>query len=224
MRRKLVLGGWYALAIVGLLAADEFRVTVRSAPLFKEADPWAESTQSVDFGKTVTTTGPANGDFYPVKGPNGETGWIAKSDVLEPKDFEAGTAGTKNDKGAQEGAYVKGFDPEVEDRAKQDDATLAKYLAEEVLPLIWETRGSKALEDKEEDIERFQLKHPLNARGQKDPNVSDAENKVLADQWKHLNEEAAALRQSVEPIRTKWQSELRAFRQAGQIGEFAGRK
>jgi len=224
MRRKVVLGCWYAIAIAGLLAADEFRVTVKEAFLFKEADPWAETSGSVAFGKTVTTTGAANGDFYPVKGPNGETGWISKTDVLEPKDFEAGTAGTKNDKGAQEGAYVKGFDPEVEDRAKQDDKTLAKYLAEEVLPLVWETRGSKALEDKEEDMERFVLQHPLNARGEKDPGLSDAENNVLASQWKHLNEEATVLRQAVEPLRSKWQAELRAFRQAGQIGEFAGRK
>jgi len=90
-----------------------------------------------------------------------------------------------------------------------------------VLPMIWETRGSKALEDKEEDIERFVLKHPLNARGEKDPNLSDPENANLASQWKHLNEELIPLKQAVEPIRSKWQAELRAFRQAGQIGEFA---
>ncbi|MEK7469631.1 MAG: SH3 domain-containing protein [Planctomycetota bacterium] len=224
MRRKVLMGGWYAIAIAGLLVADEYRVTIKEAFLFKEPDPWAETAGSIAWGKTVTTTGAANGDFYPVKGPNGETGWIAKSDVQDPKDFEAGTAGTKNDKGAQEGAYVKGFDPEVEDKAKADDATLAKYLAEEVLPLVWDTRGSKAVEDKEEDIERFVLKHPLNARGEKDPNLSDAENANLASQWKHLNEELIPLKQAVEPIRSKWQAELRAFRQSGQIGEFAGRK
>jgi hypothetical protein len=206
MRRHVVLGAWYAVLVAGLIAAEEFTVTVKEGFLYKEPDPWSDAVGSLEFGTTVKTTGDAKDDFLPVEG-GGKKGWIARADVVEPGEFKAGAAGGGAGAGAQEGAYVKGFDPEVEEKARADDATLDRMMREQVLPLVWEVRGSRELEEAEEALEKLQI--------QSQGNSPEAE---------ALKKRIESLRAQTEPLRAARSSALRAFRKEGGVGEFAGRK
>lgn len=205
MKRSILLGGWYALAIAGLIAADDFRVTVKSASIFDDADPWANVIGSLEFGTAVTTSGPSKTDFLPVT-VGGKSGWISRADLVEPDDFKAGSAGSAAGTG-QEGAYVKGFDPEVEKKSRAGDAAINAAYENDVLPMIWETRGHKELEIAEEALEELQIQ----AKG-------------TSPEADALRARIEVLRREAEPIRSKWQAALRAFRQSGRIGEFAGGK
>ena len=204
MKRRLALGAWYAVAIAGLIAAEDFRVTKHEANVVKEPDPFGEPVAVVKFGDTVTTTGDEKDEYLPITGPGGVKGWISRTDLIEPADFKAGAAGGDAAKAGQEGAYVKGFDPEVEGKARADNPSLDKVYREEVLPWVWETRGSRDLEEAEEEAERLQI--------QAQP-IPDS-----------LKGRIESLRLAAQPARDKWQAELREFRKKGQIGEFAGRK
>jgi hypothetical protein len=110
---------------------------------------------------------------------------------------------------------AKGFDPEVEKKARQDDATLDRFLKEEVLPLIYDTRGSKDLEDAEEAQETFVLQHPLVARGKDDPVAADTPR--LKQEWDEINARVNSLRAAIEPWRDAWQAGLKTFRQEGKL-------
>lgn len=221
MRPRILLGTYYAVAIAGLVLAEDWKVSTQSADLVSEASSYAETLATLHAGDTVNVTGKADGDFLPAT-VGGKSGWIARANLYTPEEYKEtlGKAGSDSAAKGQEGAYAKGFDPEVEKRAAQDDATLKRFLDEEVKPMIWDVRGSRPLEEKEEEIETFVLQHPLVARGEHEKE-NDA---ALQAQWKQLNDEAKVLREKNEPFRAKWQADLRAFRQAGQIGEFAGRK
>lgn len=216
MRRKLVLGAWYAAAIGGLLLAEERHVSVNSADLYSLPDPYAgDPVTTVHAGDPVNLTGKTDGDFLEGTA-NGKTGWIAGASLYTPEEYKKtlGKAGADSEAKGQEGAYAKGFDPEVEERAKQDDATLRRYIEEEVKPLIWQTMFSPELEAAEYALDKYIMQHPqsMHAEGEG------------RDGYVKLENEIKRLRDANAGNQAKWASSQRDFRKNGNTGEFAGRK
>ena len=216
MRRFIVVGGWYALLLSALLLAEPMTVSSSDAPVQKDSNEWSDRMATVRTGEVVETTGRSEEGYLEVKLKGGGTGWIAISDLFTQKEIETQTktsgAGGGAETQAQEGAYVKGFDPEVEGQMRADSPGLDKIYGEEILPWIWEVRASKAgiaLSQQLEEKEELQEKHRIQGKDSQ----ADAMQKEIDD-----------LRQKVQPYRDAWQAELRKFRQAGQIGEFARRK
>lgn len=217
MKRKLVLGGWYALIFAAALLAESRMVSRPGARVTKEASDFSEDVTTLEANDRVETTGDKVEGYLPVKTADGKTGWIAESDLYTLKEEQAlskttGAGGAAAE--GQEGAYVKGFDPEVEGKFRADNPSLDKVYQEEVLPLIWLVRAgndgnkvdqSKALEQKEEDQEKLWMQN----------------RKAEADA---MQAEIDKMRSAMQPARDAWQSALRTFRQNGKIGEFAGRK
>jgi hypothetical protein len=206
MKRHIGTGAVYALVVTGFLTAETWTVTVNEANVVSEPGPFAERVEGVVFGDNVETTGAEQDDYLPVKLANGKTGWIARASVMTPGSFKAGAAGEGAEAG-KEGAYVKGFDPEVEAKYREDNPSLSQAYDTDVLPLIYETRGSAELERAEEELERLQLQ----AKG-------------ASPEAQALKSKVASLRAANQPFWDKWSADLREFRRKGQIGEFAGRK
>ena len=211
MRRNLALGAWYVLLFAAAIVAEQRLVASKEAEVVSEPGLAGEKVDTVRSGDHVETLGEESEGYIKVRTAGGKTGWIVNSDLYSTKEEEALTktsgAGAGADKGVQEGAYVKGFDPEVEGQMRADNPSLSKVYEEEVLPWIWETRGSQKLEEAEEHLELLLMQNKKDT-----PEAAETRKRI------------AELQAQVQPLRDKWQADLRAFRQAGKIGEFAGRK
>ena len=218
MRRFMVMGGWYALLFAASLLADSSgtkvvrKVSSSTAPIRSEASNLdGDDIATVNKGEDLEVTGEMKEGFIPIRMANGKTGWIADSDLFTTKEMEklatTSGAGAANAKKENEGAYVKGFDPEVEGKMREDHPDLDKIFREEVFPWVWTVRaGDKAgydvsqqLETVEEDQERFLIQGK-------------------PDEAAKLQKQIDDLRVKVKPYRDKWQADLKAYRQAGKLG------
>lgn len=212
MRRNLALGAWYVLLFAAAIVAEQRLVSSKEASVRSDSSEFSDEVGLVKSGDRLETTGKTQEGWVEVKLASGKTGWISNGDLYSLKDEEslsktsgAGGGGTANT--TQEGAYVKGFDPEVEGQMRKDNPSLSKVYEEEVLPWIWETRGSEELEKAEEHLELLLMQNKKDT-----PEAAETRKRI------------EELQAKVQPLRDKWQADLRAFRQAGKIGEFAGRK
>ncbi|MCE9582157.1 MAG: hypothetical protein K8T20_06665 [Planctomycetes bacterium] len=206
MRRFVVLGGWYALLFAASLLADTG----------KDAEYEGDDLATVKAGDMLEPTGKTSEGYVEVK-MGGKTGWISNSDLFTVKEQEnlAKTSGAGGNAvaGANEGAFVKGFDPEVEGKMREDHPDLDQIFKDEIFPWVWTVRGGVK--------EGYQASSELET-------VEEAQEKLLIqgkpDEAAKLQPQIDALRLKVQPYRDRWQAELRQFRQAGKVGEFAVRK
>ncbi len=216
MRRFMMLGGWYALLFAALLLAEPRRVSSQEAPLRAGPSDYTAEVGTLKAGDQVEATGKTEEGFVEVKLKDGKIAWIASSDLfsLKQEQLIKDTSGAAGASGTEaEGAYVKGFDPEVEGKMRADNPGLDKVFRDEVLPWVWEVRGggaeglaaSRELETAEEEQERLIIQAKADEAAKMQPQIDE-------------------LRRKVQPFRDSWQSKLRAWRQSGQIGEFARKK
>ncbi|MBI2919993.1 MAG: SH3 domain-containing protein [Planctomycetes bacterium] len=212
MRRNLVLGAWYVLLFAAAIMAEQRLVSSKDPFVRSDTTEFSDEVGRAKSGDRLETTGKTQDGWVEVKLPSGKVGWIAESDLYSAGDEKtmsetsgAGGGGTANT--TQEGAYVKGFDPEVEGQLRKDDPGLSKVYELEVLPWIYETRGLPELEVAEEHLELLLM-----------------QNKKDTPEAEQTRKQIEELRLKAQPIRDRWQDELRTFRKNGNIGEFAGRK
>lgn len=216
MRRLMLLGGWYAMLFAALVLAEPRRVSSQEAPLRAGPSDYTDPVGTAKAGDVLETTGKAEEGFLQVKTKDGKVAWISDSDLfsLRQEELLKSAEGKGGGAGSEaEGAYVKGFDPEVEGKMREDNPGLNSIYENEVLPWIATVRGGgnegAAISRQLEDLEELQEKYLIQA------NAAEAEK---------LQPQIDELRRKVQPYRDSWQSKLRAWRQAGQIGEFARRK
>ncbi|MCC6738437.1 MAG: SH3 domain-containing protein [Planctomycetia bacterium] len=216
MRRLMLLGGWYAMLFAALVLAEPRRVSTQEAPLRAGPSDYTDPVGTVKAGDVLEATGKAEEGFVQVRTKDGKVAWISDSDLfsLKQEELMKSAEGTGGGAGAEaEGAYVKGFDPEVEGQMRADNPGLNTIFETEVLPWIALVRGGgsegAAVSRQLEDLEEMQEKYLIQA------NAAEAEK---------LQPQIDELRRKVQPFRDSWQNRLRGWRQAGQIGEFARRK
>lgn len=216
MRKMLILGGWYAMLFAALLLAEPRRVSSSEAPLRSGPSDYTDKIGTATANDILESTGKTEEGFVEVKLRDGKIAWIASSDLFSLKQEETlkDTSTTGGGAGEQaEGAYVKGFDPEVEGKMREDNPGLDRIYQEEIFPWVWEVRGGgpegRAVSQELEMAEEAQEK--LMIQGQ-------------PEEAAKLQSKIDDLRRKVQPYRDAWQAKLRAWRQAGQIGEFARKK
>src|SRR5687767_15843157 len=115
MKRKVLLGSWYAVVLAAALFADTRMVAPSEAKLWKGATEFSDPAGTVHAGDKLELTGKEEEGFVEVK-HGGGTAWISESDLYTSKQEgdlskTSGAGGTGTAGAEQEGAYVKGFDP-----------------------------------------------------------------------------------------------------------------
>ena len=215
MKISLPIAALYAAAILGAVYAAEYQVQPHEAVLRETPDSFGKKVADLENGEYVETTGDEKDDYFPVKvKATGATGWIATSDVIEPKDFKATGTATSTAKEGEQGAFVKGFDPEVEKKYREDHPDLNSIYDNDVNPMIRKTTcgglglGKGELDDLEEEKLTLQLQ----------ANWTQAKEDEYAPKFKAAEGVRA-------PALKTLMDALTAFRKNGFIGEYAkGRK